>query len=68
MFSPFTIVLETSTGLQHEIQPCVHWAHVDTGAMINLVHHGVITAFPALQRYVEPYVDVRQVCGIGGVV
>ena len=68
MFSPFTVVLETSAGLQCETQPRVHWAHVDTGAMINLVHRGVLTAFPALQRYVEPCADVRQVCGIGGVV
>ena len=68
MFSPFTVVLETSAGLQRETQPRVHWAHVDTGAMINLVHRGVLTAFPALQRYAEPCADVRQVCGIGGVV
>ena len=68
MFSPFTVVLETSAGLQRETQPRVHWAHVDTGAMINLVHRGVLTAFPALQRYAEPCADVRQVRGIGGVV
>ena len=68
MFSPFTVVLETSAGLQRETQPRVHWAHVDTGAMINLVHRGVLTAFPALQRYGEPCADVRQVRGIGGVV
>ena len=68
MFSPFTVVLETSAGLQRETQPRVHWAHVDTGAMINLVHCGVLTAFLALQRYAEPCADVRQVCGIGGVV
>ena len=68
MFSPFTVVLEASAGLQRETQPRVHWAHVDTGAMINLVHRGVLTAFPALQRYAEPCADVQQVRSIGGMV
>lgn len=64
MFAPFT-VLQRAKGALHESHvPTVHWANVDTGSMVNLVYSGVLSAFPKLQQYREPFNHV--VYGIGG--
>lgn len=41
IFGPFTASADRATAT-------VHWANMDSGAMINVVHSGVLTVFPAL--------------------
>ena len=62
MFGPFTV--SAPTGVTSP--PPVHWAHVDTGAMVNLVHRGVLHAFPELLQYCQPH--AHSVRGVGGAV
>ena len=40
----------------------VHWVHVDTGAMVNLVHRGVLHAFLELLWYCQPH--AHSVCWV----
>ena len=44
--------------------PMVHWGNVDTGAMVNLVYAGVLSTFPELHEYLQPY--QHTVVGVGG--
>ena len=44
MFGPFTVL--APEGVAHP--PHMYWDHVDTGAMVNLVHRGVLYAFAEL--------------------
>lgn len=43
--------------------PMLHWGHVDTGAMVNLVYSGVLDAFASLQRYKQDF--QHTVSGVG---
>ena len=46
-------------------QPEIHFAMLDTGAMVNCMSHAVIAAFPVLQAY---YVECQDVLrGVGRV-
>lgn len=64
MFAPFTLVRRAAGKLARETAPTVHWAHVDTGSMVNLVYSGVVELFGELQQYQHPFCHV--VYGIGG--
>ena len=49
MFGPFTVVEgERATQAGRQEAPTVHWAHVDSGSMVCIVHEGVLAAFPYL--------------------
>jgi len=66
MFAPFTLVARDQEGrLSRQDDPLVHWAHVDTGSMVNIVYQGVLDAFPALRAYSREFTHV--VKGIGNV-
>ena len=52
MFAPFTVLQQGENGdLTRSQHAPVHWAHVDTGSMVNIVYQGVLDAFPGLERY-----------------
>ena len=56
MFTPFTILDQRPGGdLSRTASPRVHWAHVDSGSMVCLVHEGVISAYPDLLQYKQPW-------------
>lgn len=57
IFAPFRVTTAIPTGF-------THWANVDTGAMVNVVHSGVLRAFPELAEF---RVDFdHEVRGVGG--
>ena len=65
MFAPFTIVQHNAAGkLVQATRTDVHWGNVDTGAMVNIMYSGVLTAFPALKEYRQEFQHVVQ--GVGG--
>ena len=65
MFAPFTVC---TSGEGHEagrgVAPLVHWAHVDSGSMVCIMHDGVLDAFPELLQYRQPW--RHEVTGVGG--
>ena len=65
MFAPFTVLEETGgEGASRQVPPTVHWAHVDSGSMVCIVHEAVVDAFPELQKYRQPW--KHEVVGVGG--
>ena len=65
MFAPFTVPDHVgSRDAGREAAPLVHWAHVDSGSMVCIVHDGVLDAFPELREYRHPW--RHEVTGVGG--
>lgn len=49
LFVPFTVPGKgDGNKVVKQTQPDVHWAHVDSGAQVCIVHEGVVRAFPHL--------------------
>lgn len=64
MFASFSIAIRGEQGTVLTTgTPMLHWGNVDTGAMVNLVYHGVLSAFPELTRYRHEFNHVVQ--GVG---
>ena len=64
MFAPFVLARPHPDHPDTPPPPHVHWAHVDSGSMVCLVHDGVVRAHPELHPYRKPWSHC--VHGIGG--
>ena len=65
MFAPFSLAhLPDAIKPPHAPSNHVHWAHVDSGSMVCLVHEGVVHHFGELASYRKPWRHC--VTGVGG--
>lgn len=56
LFVPFTVPGKGDEGkVLKQAQPDVHWAHVDSGAQVCIVHEGVVQAFPHFMQYHQEF-------------
>ena len=64
MFASFSLAVHHDAGaLGTTSAPMLHWGHVDTGAMVNLVYSGVLEVFEQLHRYRQEF--QHTVSGVG---
>lgn len=67
LFAPFTLPPCNQTGKPQRVgKPRVHWAHVDSGAQVCVVHKGVVDTFPELRAYHREF--THSVQGVGNAV